>query len=136
MCRPARPCARPEPVGFDVTDWIKTSRKKEQDIATLALGLLAESPRDPNRVRTGADIYFHNQAHNLLTGLLTHVLLAPEYPGERNLRGLRKLIATPKKTLQELLTRMCRVGGGRAVALPPSARSNGSCGFPASRFPV
>src|SRR4051794_40881370 len=30
----------------------------------------------------------------------------------------------------------CRVGGGRAVALPPSARSNGSCGFPASRFPV
>jgi type IV secretion system protein VirD4 len=38
--------------------------------------------------------------------LLTHVLLAPEYAGERNLRGLRKLIATPKKTLQELLTRM------------------------------
>ena len=62
---------------------------------------LAESPR----ARTGADIYFHNQAHNLLTGLLTHVL-APEYAGERNLRGLRKLIATPKKTLQELLTRM------------------------------
>src|SRR4051794_34501717 len=31
---------------------------------------------------------------------------------------------------------VCRVGGGRAVALPPSARSNGSCGFPASRFPV
>jgi len=29
----------------------------------------------------------------------------------------------------------CRVGGGRAVALPPSARSNGSCSFPASRFP-
>src|SRR3954452_8314453 len=28
----------------------------------------------------------------------------------------------------------CRVGGGRAFALPPSARSNGSCGFPASRF--
>src|SRR4051812_7726002 len=30
----------------------------------------------------------------------------------------------------------CRVGGGRAFTLPPSARSNGSCGFPASRFPV
>jgi hypothetical protein len=30
----------------------------------------------------------------------------------------------------------CRVGGGGAFALPPSARSNGSCGFPASRFPV
>src|SRR6516164_1768731 len=30
----------------------------------------------------------------------------------------------------------CRVGGGGAFALPPSARSNGSCSFPASRFPV
>ena len=30
----------------------------------------------------------------------------------------------------------CRVGGGRAVTLPPSARSNGSCSFPASRFPM
>src|SRR4051794_40032429 len=30
----------------------------------------------------------------------------------------------------------CRVGGGRAVALPPSARSNGPRGVPASRFPV
>src|SRR6201981_789116 len=29
-----------------------------------------------------------------------------------------------------------RVGGGRACALPPPARSNGSCSFPASRFPV
>ena len=65
---------------------------KEQDIATLALWLLAESPR----ARTGADIYFHNQAHNLLTGLFTHVLLAPESAGERNLRGLRQLIATPR----------------------------------------
>ena len=34
------------------------------------------------------------------------------------------------------LTHQSRVGGGRAFALPPSARSNGSCGFPASRFPV
>src|SRR4051812_41180432 len=107
------------PLGFDVTDWIKTSRKKEQDIATLALWLLAESPR----ARTGADIYFHNQAHNLLTGLLTHVLLAPEYAGERNLRGLRKLIATPKKT------RACRKVFGvypalslRAAYAPPNRR--------------
>src|SRR5215204_2384039 len=30
----------------------------------------------------------------------------PNTDGERNLRGLRKLIATPKKTLRELLTRM------------------------------
>src|SRR5262245_61776853 len=31
---------------------------------------------------------------------------------------------------------ICRVGGGGAFTLPPSARSNGSCSFPASRFPV
>ena len=30
----------------------------------------------------------------------------------------------------------CRVGRGGAFALPPPARSNGSCSFPASRFPV
>ena len=30
----------------------------------------------------------------------------------------------------------CRVGRGRACALPPPARSNGSCSFPASRFPM
>src|SRR5215467_2396310 len=32
--------------------------------------------------------------------------------------------------------RHCRVGSGRAYALPLPARSNGSCSFPASRFPV
>src|SRR4051812_48486200 len=52
------------------------------------------APGRKPRVRTGADISFHNQAHNLLTGLLTHVLLSPAYPGERKLRGLRQLIAT------------------------------------------
>ena len=30
----------------------------------------------------------------------------------------------------------CRVGRGRAYALPLPARSNGSCSFPASRFPM
>src|SRR4051812_28690684 len=45
----------------------------------------------------------------------------------RNAGQSRRLLA---------LAEICRVGGGRAFALPPSARSNGSCGFPASRFPV
>src|SRR5215813_1646166 len=30
----------------------------------------------------------------------------------------------------------CRVGRGGVIALPPPARSNGSCSFPASRFPM
>src|SRR6266545_3334928 len=32
--------------------------------------------------------------------------------------------------------RRCRVGRGGAYALPLPARSNGSCSFPASRFPM
>ena len=32
--------------------------------------------------------------------------------------------------------RSCRVGRGGAYALPLPARSNGSCSFPASRFPM
>src|SRR5215207_5992668 len=41
-----------------------------------------------------------------ITGLLSHVLLSTDYKGERNLRGLRKLITTPEKTLQELLQKI------------------------------
>lgn len=87
------------PVGFDATGWIKTSKHPEQDCATLALLLRAESAR----VSTGTDNFFQDSAHNLLTGLLSHVLLSPDYTGERNLRGLRILITTPEKTLQALL---------------------------------
>src|SRR4051812_44635600 len=57
------------------------------------------------------------------------------------LRGVRDripldLAAHLGAQLPLLVRGTCRVGGGRAFALLPSARSNGSCGFPASRFPV
>ncbi|HKH27345.1 MAG TPA: Ti-type conjugative transfer system protein TraG [Sphingomicrobium sp.] len=90
------------PVGFDATGWIKTSKRPQQDCATLALLLRAESAR----ISTGTDNFFQDSAHNLLTGLLSHVLLSKDYKGERNLRGLRKLITTPEKTLQELLQKI------------------------------
>src|SRR3954447_11021613 len=48
--------------------------------------------------------------------------------------AVRRLVSKLASRHSEVL--FCRVGGGRAFALPPSARSNGSCGFPASRFPV
>ena len=56
-----------------------------------------------------------------------------------NLRNRTDLDLPAIATLYNPILRgwmLCRVGGGRAFALPPSARSNGSCGFPASRFPV
>src|SRR5215210_241205 len=59
--------------------------------------------------------------------VLTRVPLGPR----PSLPRLRRRLPVVVRRL-----RRCRVGGGRAFALPPSARSNGSCGFPASRFPV
>src|SRR3954465_15585161 len=59
--------------------------------------------------------------------VLTRVPLGPR-PLLHQLRGRSPVVVRR--------LRRCRVGGGRAFALPPSARSNGSCGFPASRFPV
>lgn len=90
------------PAGFDATGWIKTSKRPEQDCASLALLLRAESAR----FSTGSDTFFQDSAHNLLTGLLSYVLLSSHHAGERNLRGLRQLITTPEKTLQVLLQRI------------------------------
>src|SRR5215471_12637401 len=72
-----------------------------------------------------------------------------QYPLGIVLRPARALLARlplgPRPWLRQLrggLLRVvlrllsCRVGGGGAFTLPPSARSNGSCSFPASRFPV
>ena len=70
---------------------------------------------------------------------------------EAVVRGAKNLIAGDSLKVVELETltpqiedafdnhgfkRACRVGRGGAFALPPPARSNGSCSFPASRFPV
>src|SRR6266700_3781934 len=52
-------------------------------------------------------------------------------------RPIRCLRLSALECLPRLADDMtCRVGGGGARALPPPARSNGSCSFPASRFPV
>lgn len=91
-----------QPAGFDATGWIRTSRQAEQDCATLALLLRAESAR----VSTGSDTFFQDSAHNLLTGLLSYVLLSKHHTGERSLRGLRRLVTTPEKTLQGLLVKV------------------------------
>ncbi len=85
--------------GFNVLDWIETSKHKEEDIVAVAHMLLSESARFESS--TGS--YFQNQAHNLLTGLLAHVVLSPEYEGRRNLRSLRLIVSEPEPSVLAML---------------------------------
>ncbi|WP_338811525.1 Ti-type conjugative transfer system protein TraG (plasmid) [Agrobacterium leguminum] len=86
-------------MGFNVLDGIEHSRKKEEDIVAVAHMLLSESVR----IDTSTGNYFQNQAHNLLTGLLAHVMLSPEYEGRRNLRSLRQIVSEPEPSVLAML---------------------------------
>ncbi|PDV86123.1 Ti-type conjugative transfer system protein TraG [Rhizobium sp. H4] len=86
-------------VGFNVLAGIETSGQKEEDIVGMAHMLLSESLRFESS--TGS--YFQSQAHNLLTGLLAHVMLAPEYVGRRNLRSLRQIVSEPEPSVLAML---------------------------------
>lgn len=86
-------------MGFNVLDWIESSTKKEEDIVGVAHMLLSESAR----IETSTGSYFQNQAHNLLTGLLAHVMLSPEYAGRRNLRSLRQIVSEPEPSVLRML---------------------------------
>jgi type IV secretion system protein VirD4 len=86
-------------MGFNVLDGIENSRQKEEDIVGIAHMLLSESARFESS--TGS--YFQNQAHNLLTGLLAHVMLSPEYAGRRNLRSLRQIVSEPEPSVLAML---------------------------------
>ncbi len=82
-------------MGFDVLDGIETSRHREEDIIAIAHMLLSESAR----LESSTASYFQNQAHNLLTGLLAHVMLSPEYAGQRTLRSLRQIVSEPEPSV-------------------------------------
>jgi type IV secretion system protein VirD4 len=86
-------------MGFNVLDGIETSHQKEEDIVGIAHMLLSESLRFESSTGT----YFQNQAHNLLTGLLAHVMFAPEYLGRRNLRSLRQIVSEPEPSVLAML---------------------------------
>ncbi|EJJ26254.1 Ti-type conjugative transfer system protein TraG [Rhizobium sp. CF142] len=86
-------------MGFNVLDGIETSKQKEEDIVGVAHMLLSESVRFESS--TGS--YFQSQAHNLLTGLLAHVMLSPEYAGRRNLRSLRQIVSEPEPSVLAML---------------------------------
>ncbi|MCW0019241.1 Ti-type conjugative transfer system protein TraG [Rhizobium sp. BT-226] len=86
-------------VGFNVLDGIEHSKRKEEDIVGIAHMLLSESLR----FESSTSSYFQNQAHNLLTGLLAHVMLSPEYAGRRNLRSLRQIVSEPEPSVLAML---------------------------------
>ena len=86
-------------MGFNVLDGIERSTRKEEDIVGIAHMLLSESLRFDSS--TGS--YFQNQAHNLLTGLLAHVMLSPDYAGRRNLRSLRLIVSEPEPSVLAML---------------------------------
>ncbi|MBW9064635.1 Ti-type conjugative transfer system protein TraG [Rhizobium herbae] len=86
-------------MGFNVLDGIEGSPHKEEDIVGIAHMLLSESVRFESS--TGS--YFQNQAHNLLTGLLAHVMLSPEYEGRRTLRSLRQIVSEPEPSVLSML---------------------------------
>lgn len=86
-------------MGFNVLDGIETSKQKEEDIVGVAHMLLSESVRFESS--TGS--YFQSQAHNLLTGLLAHVVLSPDYAGRRNLRSLRQIVSEPEPSVLAML---------------------------------
>ncbi|MCO6181051.1 Ti-type conjugative transfer system protein TraG [Ciceribacter sp. RN22] len=86
-------------MGFNVLDGIENSRQKEEDIVGIAHMLLSESAR----FESSSGAYFQNQAHNLLTGLLAHVMLSPEYAGRRNLRSLRQIVSEPEPSVLAML---------------------------------
>lgn len=86
-------------MGFNVLDGIETSKQKEEDIVGVAHMLLSESVR----FESSTGYYFQSQAHNLLTGLLAHVMLLPEYAGRRNLRSLRQIVSEPEPSVLAML---------------------------------
>ncbi len=86
-------------MGFNVLDGIETSQRKEEDIVGIAQMLLSDSLR----IESSTNAYFQNQAHNLLTGLLAHVMFSPDYAGRRTLRSLRLIVSEPEPSVLSML---------------------------------
>jgi len=88
--------------GFNVLDWIGRTKTRDEDIAAFAQMLLSESAKIDDATGT----YFQNQAHNLLTGLLAHVMEAPDYAGRRTLRSLREIVSQPEPNVLMALAKI------------------------------
>ncbi|WP_300063512.1 type IV secretory system conjugative DNA transfer family protein [uncultured Roseobacter sp.] len=90
---------RPE-LGFNVLDWIATSKNPEESVAATASWLMTEKPS----VSTGSDDFFRNSALQLITGVLGEIMLSGNTdPAKQNLRYLRQIIASPEPDLKKRL---------------------------------
>jgi len=88
--------------GFNVLDWIGKTKTRDEDIAAFAQMLLSESAKINDATGTS----FQNQARNLLTGLLAHVMEAPDYAGRRTLRSLREIVSQPEPNVLKALAKI------------------------------
>jgi type IV secretion system protein VirD4 len=91
--------------GFNVLAPLLSSTNREADAVAFARLLLSETPGKQD----ASSSYFQAQAHNLMSGLLLHVLTDDQFERARTLRSLRSLTALPEKTLKVLLADICAV---------------------------
>lgn len=91
---------RPE-LGFNVLDWVASSKNPEESVAATANWLLAEKPS----VSTGSDDFFRNSALQLITGILGDIMLSGHTdPEDQNLRYMRQIITLPTKEFKKRLS--------------------------------
>jgi len=95
---------------FNVLDWLLDESvplpQREANIANFARLLMSNHKNED-----ASSNYFSTQAHNLLTGLLAHVIFSDEYEDKdgkcrRTLKELRKLISQPEPNVIRKLQAM------------------------------
>ncbi|WP_406604500.1 Ti-type conjugative transfer system protein TraG [Bartonella gliris] len=84
---------------FNPLDWLLNDNlptyEREAGLVEISRLLLSE-----NHKSTSTDQFFTSHAHNLLTGLLAHIVFSDEYPlEEKNLKTLRTLVSEPEQSV-------------------------------------
>lgn len=84
---------------FNPLDWLLDESiplyEREAGLVEIARLLLSENHRS-----TSTDQFFISHAHNLLTGLLAHVVFSDEYKfEEKNLKTLRTIVSEPEPSV-------------------------------------
>ncbi|AQX31516.1 Ti-type conjugative transfer system protein TraG [Bartonella schoenbuchensis] len=91
---------------FNPLDWLLNENiplyEREAGLVEIARLLLSE-----NHKSTSTDQFFTSHAHNLLTGLLAHIVFSNEYKlEEKNLKTLRVLVSEPEPSVIKKLRKL------------------------------
>ncbi|ENN90437.1 Ti-type conjugative transfer system protein TraG [Bartonella schoenbuchensis] len=91
---------------FNPLDWLLNENiplyEREAGLVEIARLLLSE-----NHKSTSTDQFFTSHAHNLLTGLLAHIIFSNEYKlEEKNLKTLRVLVSEPEPSVIKKLRKL------------------------------